>query len=93
MVTQKTTQEQTEDYAVQVTDIYKKFLTHIQKVKNPLPNIVITVPYYIHEENNIAETITHHAHNLGRETKIIKEIYARPKQHVGRQIIIFTIPE
>lgn len=93
VVTQKTTPEQIEDYANQVTEIYEKFLNNIQKVKKLLPNIVITVPYYMHQENNIAQIITDHAQRLWRETKIIKEIYSRPKQHVGRQIIVFTTPQ
>lgn len=57
---------------------------------NNLPTIVITIPYYIDKENHIADHLTTLTTSLGREHKIIKEIYTRPKQQVGRQIAIFT---
>jgi hypothetical protein len=51
---------------------------------------VITVPYYIGQENHIANKLDQQSKTLWRSCKIIKEIYARPKQNVGRQICIFT---
>jgi hypothetical protein len=51
---------------------------------------VITVPYYIGQENHIANKLDQQSKTLWRRCKITKEIYARPKQNVGRQICIFT---
>jgi len=91
IVKDKTTGEEIQQYASQVTDVYSKFLKNIQQYyKKRLPTIVITVPYYIKQENHIAENLSQQSKTLWRTCKIIKEIYARPKQNVGRQICIFT---
>jgi len=92
MVTHKTDSTQIIQYSKQVEELYRAFLTNIHAYyKNKyLPTIVITIPYYIKQENIIAEQMDKQATKLWRETKIIKEIYSRPKQHVGRQIMILT---
>lgn len=91
IVKDKTTVEEIQQYASQVTDVCNKFLKNIkQYYKNHLPTIVITVPYYIGQENHIADHLNRESKSLWRSCKIIKEVYARPKQNVGRQICIFT---
>jgi len=91
IVKDKTTVEEIQQYASQVTDLSNKFLKNIkQYYKTHLPTIVITVPYYIGQENNIANQLDNQSKKLWRSCKIIKEVYARPKQNVGRQICIFT---
>ena len=92
MVTQKTDSTQIAEYSRQVEELYSAFLTsiHAYYQKTQLPTIVITIPYYIKQENIIAEYMDKQATKLWRESKIIKEIYSRPKQYVGRQIMILT---
>lgn len=91
IVTEKTTTQQAQEYSHQVIDIYKKFLTNTsQYFTTHKPTIIMTIPHYVNHENRITDIITKHATSLGRNSKVIKEIYIRPRQHLGRQILILT---
>ncbi len=76
----------------EVIKLYKAFLTTATQLKQSwqLTTIVTTIPHYFRHENITGPELFAHAQKLWRECNYIDEIYARPRQRVGRKILIFT---
>lgn len=90
IVSHQTTRSQYHDYSIQIWELYKTFLTHIQPYH--IPQIVMTVPHYTHiAENELIQTLTDHIHTLWYQVTWIDQLYHRPGQLVARQIGILSI--
>jgi hypothetical protein len=90
VVSRQTTQSQYQDYSTRIVHLYKIFLTHIQPYR--IPQIVMTVPHYFNSKHNsVCPRIFECMSELGYKIHPIKQIYHRPWQLVGRQIVVGTI--
>jgi len=81
-----------QDAEAEVIQLYKSFIQTASKLKKSgkLKAIVTTIPHYFRYENHTGQELFAYAQKLGRECNYIDEIYARPRQRVGRKILIFT---
>lgn len=97
IVTNRTAQNEVEQYSNDVEIVYKTFfenLTHYyrsskQHLNNPT-TIVITIPTWLKHEISISKSIKNHINSLWRTTILLEKPYSREKQLVGRKILIAT---
>lgn len=87
IITEQSSSQSILDAQQEVKNLYSLFLQTTQSTI-PEATIVITVPHYQWVLNTIAQELQITAKNYN--TKIITEVYKRPKQQVWRQICIFT---
>ncbi len=91
IVHRHTTKTQVEEYQGQVFKMYTSFFKNIaQKFKHNSPTIVITIPYYIKQNNFLAHQLQQNCERLGFNFNVLEEIYQRKDQKVGRQILILS---
>ncbi|HMT01044.1 MAG TPA: DNA methyltransferase [Candidatus Absconditabacterales bacterium] len=83
-----TSQRQLEINEEIIFKLYKNFFTNTNNFFDEITG-VITIPNYIDFPSTLGKKISYLLESRGREVKLLKQIYQRPKQKVGRQICLF----
>lgn len=87
IVYKDTPTEKVQSYASKVLPIYKAAIKQAHQAFAKIP-MVFTLPYYLAQQISISSQIQELAAKLDYQTTVLQDIYHRPKQNVGRQIVI-----
>jgi len=93
IVTKDTDRYTLESNQKEIFKIYSSFLLNVAKTvksKENLPTMAFTIPYYLRQENNLAQEIQKLVSKIGRKYDTIREVYERPGQNIWRKIITLS---
>lgn len=93
IVTKRTQIQEIQQSAQNVFQLYKSFFYNLLQVplqasENTKRVVVMTIPVRIYHNYSISNTIVSSIQKLGRNSELLDDIYSRPQQVVGRQILI-----
>lgn len=73
-----------------IWSVYKSFFEHCVSYFTKPIVLVCTIPVYIQKDIHFLPELTAYAKQKGWSCEIIPHLYKRPKQEVGRQIVVIT---
>lgn len=83
--------EKTKQYNInQIYEVYKAFFENVKNFWSQI-TVVITVPYYIWEDEILSRKIIELVEKLWFQWWFIKQVYKRPEQKIWRQILVISL--
>ncbi len=88
IITQRVGESMARDNQLRILEVYEKFVTHVAQAREHIV-IVMTVPHYMDNTTNIlSRKLTEIWSSSWFEVSTLSEIYSRPNQKVGRQVMV-----